>query len=586
MKATLKKCWVILKEEDKRIMNYELRITNMKSMVFGLPSPVFGLRSSVNGIRSSVMFSFVFILCSWFSFSQVTSSIDSTKIKIGQQITYKISVETNASDFVVFPEGHSFSPLEVIASYPIDTVKNKDKFNLIKKYGLTQFDSGKYTIPRQKISIGDKTFFTDSLKVEVNNVVIDTTKQGLYDIKPIIEVKKQGSNWWKYLLLALFIIGIIGFLIYWFIWRKKPLTEAEQIALLPPYDRAKLALKKLDESEYLKQSELKIYYSELTLIIRKYLNEKVYDHSLESTTDELVNRLRLLKEGNQIDLNPETIKNIESILKRADLVKFAKSAHDITLAEFDRNTIDKEIDHVKEVLPEPDEEEKLLDEKYREALERKKKRKKIIITVLISVFLLFVTLAGFSIKYGFGYVKDTLIGHDSIELLEGEWVTSEYGVPPFTISTPKVLKRMEAPLPDEVKQQVDMTMFGYGSLIDNFNVVVATSKYKNIGEGGIDLEKAMEGSFKAWEAQGVQNMVVKHEKFVTPNGAEGLKVFGNADFPSLIPNQKERGSYVILGFTSENVLQQLVLAWRENDPYADKIVERILNSVELKKAEE
>ena len=131
-----------------------------------------------------------------------------------------------------------------------------------------------------------------------------------------------------------------------------------------------------------------------------------------------------------------------------------------------------------------------------------------------------------------------------------------------------------------------MTMFGYGSLIDNFNVVVATSKYKNIGEGGIDLEKAMEGSFKAWEAQGVQNMVVKHEKFVTPNGAEGLKVFGNADFPSLIPNQKERGSYVILGFTSENVLQQLVLAWRENDPYADKIVERILNSVELKKAEE
>ncbi|HMR15038.1 MAG TPA: BatD family protein [Mariniflexile sp.] len=572
MKATLKKCWAILKEEDKGIMSYELRIMNMKTMVFGL--------------RSSDFFTFVLALSSWFSFSQVKTSIDSSKIKIGQQITYKISVETNASDFVVFPEGPSFSPLEVIESYPIDTVKNKDKFNLIKKYGLTQLDSGKYTIPRQKISIGDKTFFTDSLKVEVKNVVIDTTKQGLYDIKPIIEVKKQGSNWWKHLLLALLIIGIIGFLLYWFIWRKKPLTEAEQIALLPPYDRAKLALKKLDESDYLKQAELKIYYSELTLIIRKYLNEKVYDHSLESTTDELINRLRLLKEGNQVDLNPETIKNIESILKRADLVKFAKSAPDIALAEFDRNTIDMEIDHVKEVLPEPDEEEKLLDEKYRETLERKKKRKKILITVLISVFLLLVTLVGFSIKYGFAYVKDTIIGHGSIELLEGEWVNSAYGVPPVFISTPKVLKRMEAPLPDEVKQQVDMTLFGYGSLIDNFNVVVATSKYKNIGEGGIDLEKAIEGSFKTWEAQGVQNMVVKHEKFVTPNGAEGLKVFGTADFPSLVPNKKEKGHYVMLAFTSENVLQQLVLAWRENDPYADTMVERILNSVELKKAEE
>jgi len=542
--------------------------------------------TSVFGLRSSVMLSFVFCLLSSVLFAQVKTSIDSTKIKIGQQITYKIEVETNASSLVVFPEGQSFSPLEVIESYAIDTVKKNDKYNLIKKYGLTQFDSGKYTIPRQKISIGDKTFFTDSLKVEVNNVVIDTTKQGLYDIKPIIEVKKQGSNWWKYLLLALLIIGIIGFLLYWFIWRKKPLTEAEQIALLPPYDRAKLALKKLEESEYLKQSELKTYYSELTLIIRKYLDEKVYDHSLESTTDELVNRLRLLKEGNQIDLSQETIKNIESILKRADLVKFAKSAPDIALAEFDRNTIDMEIDHVKEVLPEPDEEEKLLDEKYRESLERKKKRKKILITVLISVFLLFATLVGFSLKYGFAYVKDTIIGHGSIELLEGEWVTSEYGVPPVTISTPKVLKRMEAPLPEELKQQVEITMFGYGSLIDNFNVVVATSKYKNLGEGKIDLEKAIEGSFKTWETQGVQNMVVKHEKFVTPNGAEGLKVFGTADFPSLIPNKKDKGSYVMLAFTSENVMQQLVFAWRENDPYADKIVERILNSVELKKAEE
>jgi ATP-dependent Zn protease len=170
------------------------------------------------------------------SFSQVTSSIDSTKIKIGAQITYKISVESDPSSLVVFPEGQTFSPLEMIESYAVDTVKNKDKYNLIKKYGLTQFDSGKYTIPRQKISIGEKTFFTDSLKIEVNNVVVDSTKQGLYDIKPIIEVDKKGGNWWKYLLMILLIIGIIGLLMYWFIWRKKSLTEEEQIALLPPYD--------------------------------------------------------------------------------------------------------------------------------------------------------------------------------------------------------------------------------------------------------------------------------------------------------------------------------------------------------------
>ena len=543
--------------------------------------------SSVIGHLSSVFFSMLFFLCSLFSFSQVTASIDSTSIKIGEQITYHIQVETDTTSLVVFPEGQTFTPLEVIESYKIDTLKNNDKYNLIKKYGLTQFDSGAYTIPRQKIIIGTKSFFTDSLKVEVNNVLVDTTKQGLYDIKPIIEVKKSTGNFWKYLLITLLMIGAVACLMYWFIWRKKALTEAEQIALLPPYDRAKLALKKLDETHYLEHSELKAYYSELTGIVRKYLDEKVYDHSLESTTDELISRLRLLKDGNQIDLSRETIKNIESILKRADLVKFAKSAPDTALAELDRNTIDAEIDHVKEVLPEASEEEKLLDEKYREELERKKKRKKIIITIILSLFLLIATFVGFSIKYGFNYVKDTLIGHESIELLKGDWVTSEYGFPPVTMSTPKVLRRLNPQLPEELLQQVDITMFGYGSLIDKFNIVVSTAKIKNSGEESkIDIKQAIDGSLKTFETAGAQNIITLNEKFVTPNGAEGLKVYGTLDIPVSNSDKFEKGSYVILGFTAENVIQQIALTWRESDVYADDIVERILNSVELKKEEE
>src|SRR5690606_19997454 len=118
------------------------------------------------------------------------------------------------------------------------------------------------TIPRQKIIIGTKEYFTDSLKVEVNNILVDSTKQGLYDIKPFIEVQKSSSDWWKTALIVFAILALIAFLMYWFIWRKKPLTEEEEIALLPPYERAKLALKKLDETDYLQQAELKGYYSE------------------------------------------------------------------------------------------------------------------------------------------------------------------------------------------------------------------------------------------------------------------------------------------------------------------------------------
>ena len=119
---------------------------------------------NINFEKTSVFLSFCFLLLPLFLAAQVTSSIDSTSIKIGEQITYKIQVETDTTDLVVFPEGQTFMPLEMIESYKIDTAKQDAKYLLIKKYGLTQFDSGAYTIPKQKIVIGDKTFFKDSFQ--------------------------------------------------------------------------------------------------------------------------------------------------------------------------------------------------------------------------------------------------------------------------------------------------------------------------------------------------------------------------------------------------------------------------------------
>lgn len=539
------------------------------------------------------LFPILFILFSTWSFSQdISTSIDSTSIKVGEQIIYNIQVEVDSLDLVVFPEGQTFMPLEMIESFKVDTTKKDAKFLLIKKYGLTQFDSGKYSIPRQKILIGDKAFFTDSLKVIVNTIEVDSTKQGLYDIKPIIEVEKSAGDWWKTLLLIAALLVVVGALLYWFLWRKKPLTEEEEIALLPPYERAKLALKKLDESNYLENAELKEYYSDLTLAIRRYLDEKVYDRALESTTDELISRLNLLKEGNQIDLSKETLKNLESIFKRADLVKFAKSAPDVELAKLDRNTIDLEIDHVKEVLPEPTEEEKLLDQQYKDKQARKRKRRKILLTSLAAVLVLIAVFVGFGVKYGFGYVTDTILGNESKELLEGQWVRSEYGVPPIDISTPKVLKRDNPPVPDDVKAQLKTSAFTYGTLQDNIHINVSTTTFENQGQEAekkdIDLQKVASETINNLEKNGITDIFVKQEKYTTPNGAEGLKTFGTLNIPRANSDSYYEGNYALLQFVSDNkvVLQQILLIWKTGDTYAEKISEKVINSIELKKADQ
>ena len=47
---------------------------------------------------------------------QVSTRIDTTSIRIGEEIQYTITVEADSTDLVLFPEGQTFLPLEVIES--------------------------------------------------------------------------------------------------------------------------------------------------------------------------------------------------------------------------------------------------------------------------------------------------------------------------------------------------------------------------------------------------------------------------------------------------------------------------------------
>ena len=543
-------------------------------------------------LTQNILLSVCCMLLSLVGYGQVSSSIDSTAIKIGAELFYKIQVKADTTALVVFSEEQTFQPLEMINSYAIDTTKKEGYYQLTKTYGLTQFDSGVYTIPKQKIIIGDKIFLTDSLEVQVNPVVVDTTKQKLFDIKPLIQVEKKRSGIWNILGIILIISLLISGVLYWFFWRKKPLTEAEKIAALPPYERAKLALEKLDEDHYFENEEIKTYYSDLTLILRQYLDEKVYEQSLESTTNELITRLNTLKAANQIKLSKETIRNIETILKRADLVKFAKSKPDYQLAKLDKNTIELEIDHVKEGLPEPTEEELLQDLAYREALAKQQKRKKMkqILAILVGVFLISVT--GIVIHSGFTEVKDTVLRNPSKLLLEKKpWVTSEYGAPGITISTPIVLERQNTEIPEAMKGKVQTATFAYAGVDTPIDIVVNSSKIatepdKNgkEKEAPIDVLQVAEGVLNTFEEKGATNIITRNEQFITPNGQEGIKTFGTADF--LVENTLIKGQYIILGFSTPNLLQQVILTWKQEDVYADQMIKRILSSIELIKLTE
>ena len=517
---------------------------------------------------------------------QVKASIDSSTIRIGEQITYAFQVEADAKDLVIFPEGQTFSPLEVIESYKIDTSFSGAKMNLIKRYGLTQFNSGSYTIPRQLVTINQQPFYTDSIAVEVNNVQVDTTKQGLYDIKDIVVVEPASSKVWNYLLYFLLVALIIGAFLYFIIRRNRKKAEAER--KLPPFEQALFSLKKLDE-EYKEPSRgidqhivTKAYYSKLTEIIRRYLDEEVYDRSMESTSAELIEKLLQEKQQGKIDLSKETILKLDQILKRADLSKFARMSPGTGQTEADRIVAEEIVKETKEAIPAPSEEELMRDAAYREALAKRRKRR-LIITSIVGIFTIVILATGVLVAVkGFDFVKDNFIGHPSKDLLEGEWVRSEYGYPPVIISTPRILERNEIPIPDSLRTQMDMSTFTYGSLIDQFYIVVNNTKYG--GDQEADLEKATQGFISTLEASGAKNLLVKSEEYTTPEGTKGLRVYGSGDFPDALNSDKySPGAYEMLLFTAPGVLQQILVAWRDEDKYAVEMASRIINSVELQK---
>ncbi|WP_338408408.1 hypothetical protein [uncultured Flavobacterium sp.] len=531
---------------------------------------------------------------------QVATSVDSIKKKIGAEFKLTIKTTVDTKSKVVFPKLKNIGALEVIQSYPVDTVKKDDRYELVKKYGLTQFDSGKYTIPSIKILINNKIVLSDSIKVEVANVQVDTLKQKMFDIKDIVPADNLLGDWWKYLLI-LFLVAGIGAFTHWYIKKNKK-EKAEEEIYKTPIEKATSLLNNLEKKELWQHGEIKEYYSELTDIVRNYIEEAIEIPAMESTTYELIEGLKIASLKKKLKLSPETIENLFVVLKQADLVKFAKSKPlDYEITE-DRKKIERTIVTLDKSIPVVVEnnEEMLLNEMQRqEQLKRelqKQKKKRITIAVSLILFLFFATTTFFVVTKGLDYVIDNVFGNSSKELLEGEWIKSEYGNPSVRIETPRVLKRIDLTksLPKDGMALIkEMQSFAYGSLVDNFYIMVSTFNYKQAPNAGepteekpIDLAKALDGTLKSIESQGAQNMIVKQEDFETKEGIKGIKGYGTFSKIDGVNKSSTKLYYEILLFSHEGGLQQIMIVHEEGDKYANEISDRILSSVELKKAQQ
>ncbi|MDJ0645080.1 MAG: hypothetical protein QNJ57_03770 [Flavobacteriaceae bacterium] len=283
------------------------------------------------------------------SFSQqlpeVRAKADTTKIRIGEQINYQITIE-NADKGVIFPELEldSLNRIEIVESLPIDTLKEK----LIKKYVLTSFDSGQYVLPQQRISIWSQQYLTDSLVIDVATVAVDTTKQAMFPIKAIQREPYTFQDFKKYLWWLIAALLLIALILYLRSRRKR--TPEEIAAAIPPYQLALQRLTELDAKQLWQRNKVKQYYVELTDIVRTYIERELSIPALESTTDELIETMTDFNTSSSLNIQNGTINKLNGLLKDADLVKFAKFKPLENEIELHRQDARKVIDELKPKL--------------------------------------------------------------------------------------------------------------------------------------------------------------------------------------------------------------------------------------------
>ena len=280
------------------------------------------------------------------------ASLDSNYILVGDQINLTLAISCPADYVIDWPQLNDtiISAIEILQKSKIDSSYSSDnkQFLLKQIIRITSFDSGYYAIPPFQIKYKEpggqliQYTETDALLLEVSSVPVNMEEE-IKDIKAPIEAPytfREALPWIIGLLLAI----AIGFAVYYYMRKRKkdePVFKASAKPKIPPHRIALDALDNLRHKKVWQSGLIKDYHTELTDIIRDYLNGRFYIHAPEMTTDEIMDAL------NTTATNDQAKQKIWQTLMMADMVKFAKMQplpleHDASL--------NNAIDFVKETM--------------------------------------------------------------------------------------------------------------------------------------------------------------------------------------------------------------------------------------------
>lgn len=255
----------------------------------------------------------------------VNGTLEPAEIVIGDQAVLHYEVYQDASDRISMPvlADTVVAHVDIVGKPSIDTVRlDGGRIQVNVDYTVTSFDSGFYYIPSQRFESVEDVAESRPMSLSVLTVEIDAESDDINDIKDVMDAPfswREFFKWMGIVLAVLLVIAIIAYLVYRFVLhREVPILAPKPEPEIPAHVVALARLEEIKAEKLWQSGKVKEFYTELTDVLREYIDKRFGINAMEMTSDEII---ALVRKNPDMD---EVRASLAQILELSDLVKFAK----------------------------------------------------------------------------------------------------------------------------------------------------------------------------------------------------------------------------------------------------------------------
>jgi hypothetical protein len=281
------------------------------------------------------LFFTLIIVSTKFSFAQQSdlrafAAMDTNVMLIGDRVILHLGLDHGDKDEIlkITPEMPLDSNFEIVGQGKW----SRGRIGSYRDIVFTAWDTGLFRIPSVEFIVRRSNGDNEVVKSRPLLLTVENPKgiENMAAPAPLKEIVREEMTFED---VMPWLIGVLAFLGVgfglWFMYKKykeKPILPIVQKVIHPPHIIAERLLKELKIKQLWEKGQIKEYYSELSHILRGYLEDAYKIPALESTTDELMSILSSDKMSAFQGLNKSDflLEKIQDLLQTADLAKFAK----------------------------------------------------------------------------------------------------------------------------------------------------------------------------------------------------------------------------------------------------------------------